>query len=76
MKLTPQEHLILRSYLATATLRIQEEFSSTHTPNEFIPEFVAALVSLARSISIDSMGASEEEFLEIVNTAFDERPTH
>jgi hypothetical protein len=62
--MTPEQRELLRSRLGTAVLAVQLEYRENGTsPEVFMPELIAGLLSLAGSICRDAAGLDDIAFL-------------
>ena len=65
--MTDDERTLFRATLGTAILGVQAEYRDERkmTPEEYIPEMIAALVSFAAFVSKENAGITHEQFLGI-----------
>ena len=75
--MTEDERAILRAEIGTAVLKVQSQYRGRRTPEEIIPEIIAALISFAAFIARENANLSHEHFLGVcLEAAKDEWGTY
>jgi hypothetical protein len=73
MKMDEDTRAAFRARIGTAMLSVQRDYMATHPPEEVLPEFIGALLSLAAFIARNNANLKSLDFVHVaVQAAIEE----